>query len=46
MGRKKCKDSAKKNAAALKDEHFYECRKCGMGAKKEEQLCKPKKRNK
>ncbi len=46
MGRKKCKDPIKKQNPTVKDEHLYECKKCGIGAKKEGKLCKPKKLDK
>jgi len=46
MGKKKCKDPIKKNNPVVKEEHLYECKKCRIGAKKEDKLCKPVKLNK
>lgn len=43
MAKKKCKDIEKKLNPTVKEHHNYECKKCGIGAKKEERLCKPKK---
>lgn len=46
MGKKKCKDADKLKNPVIKETHKYECKKCGLGSKKEENLCKPKKINK
>jgi len=43
MAKKKCKDPIKKQNPVVKDEHKYVCKKCGIGSKKAEKLCKPKK---
>jgi len=43
MTKKKCKDPEKVKNPIVKEDHNYECKKCGIGAKKEEKLCKPKK---
>ncbi len=42
MTQKKCKDK-KAGKIIVKDQHNYQCKKCGRGAKKEEKLCKPEK---
>ena len=43
MGKKKCKDPEKLNNPIVKENHQYVCKKCGIGSKKENKLCKPQK---
>ncbi|MCG8581181.1 MAG: hypothetical protein MI866_14770 [Bacteroidales bacterium] len=43
MAKKKCKDKEKLKNPVVKESHIYECKKCGIGSKKEDKLCKPKK---
>ena len=46
MAKKKCKDPEKLNNPEVKEGHQYVCKKCGIGSKKENKLCKPKKNDK
>ena len=43
MAKKKCKDPEKLNNPIVKESHKYKCKKCGIGSKKEDKLCKPQK---
>ena len=43
MGKTRCKLSPKEYEEKKPDDPKYQCKKCGKVAKKEDQVCKPKK---